>query len=530
MSLTVTCDCGKRLQVKDSLAGKRIRCPGCQELLTVPAPEDEEPAEEEPEPVKPKARSASKAPAKPVKPARRPEPEEGEEEEEPPPKKRGKARQEEEDEDEEEAPHARAKGKGQSKAKAKKASSPLPLVLAAGGGVLVLVGAVVAVVIFVNSQGDSKKAGPPPQADQGDQGGKKKGGGKTGGDGKDQLSGEVVKLDAEQLMLEYLENKKATVQKYRGKVLEVTGLLASPPRDPDMSGKLMGRFHANHPKGGQWLQVHFTLPLKDSDRVKGMIVGQVLKVRARLDTSEAVDPVLLDSQLVEVGNPYPVVATLTAEQLAKAFHADPDATNKKYRGRRVEITGVVDFPFSATHYAHVVVQGYAPDSANDYTPLNCKFSAAEEDRCLAFSRGQTIKIQGTFTHVGQGPELWECRLVEVGKDTAAVLTAAQLTKEFATAKEATAKKYHGQPLLLEGVVADIEMIGGFTFLLAGHDEAAETPLRVEVKFLDTVSKTVENRLAAVKKGQTIQVRGVGGLVVGDDMIHLNYATLQKSPK
>ena len=31
MPLIVACDCGKRVQVKESLAGKRIRCPECQE-------------------------------------------------------------------------------------------------------------------------------------------------------------------------------------------------------------------------------------------------------------------------------------------------------------------------------------------------------------------------------------------------------------------------------------------------------------------------------------------------------------------
>ncbi|MBI3099807.1 MAG: zinc ribbon domain-containing protein [Planctomycetes bacterium] len=37
MPIAVSCACGKKLNVKDALAGKAIRCPGCQKVLKVPA-------------------------------------------------------------------------------------------------------------------------------------------------------------------------------------------------------------------------------------------------------------------------------------------------------------------------------------------------------------------------------------------------------------------------------------------------------------------------------------------------------------
>ena len=58
MALAITCACGKRLQVKESLAGKRIRCPACQEPLTVPAADDADQTEPEPTPVKSSAKPA----------------------------------------------------------------------------------------------------------------------------------------------------------------------------------------------------------------------------------------------------------------------------------------------------------------------------------------------------------------------------------------------------------------------------------------------------------------------------------------
>jgi hypothetical protein len=37
MPMVVSCSCGKQLRVKDELAGKKVRCPGCQAILSVPA-------------------------------------------------------------------------------------------------------------------------------------------------------------------------------------------------------------------------------------------------------------------------------------------------------------------------------------------------------------------------------------------------------------------------------------------------------------------------------------------------------------
>lgn len=63
MSLSVTCsDCDKSLKVKDELAGKKIRCPGCSAVIAIPKPatdDDELPDEwDEPAPTKRKRRAA----------------------------------------------------------------------------------------------------------------------------------------------------------------------------------------------------------------------------------------------------------------------------------------------------------------------------------------------------------------------------------------------------------------------------------------------------------------------------------------
>src|SRR5438067_12590152 len=48
MPITVSCSCGKQLRAKDESAGKKIRCPGCGSVLSVPAAEEEILEEEAP--------------------------------------------------------------------------------------------------------------------------------------------------------------------------------------------------------------------------------------------------------------------------------------------------------------------------------------------------------------------------------------------------------------------------------------------------------------------------------------------------
>lgn len=76
MPISVTCTCGKKLSVKDELAGKRGKCPACGAMLSIPQPpkpaaipaEPEEwglaPLDDDPKPAKPATTSTKPAAAK----------------------------------------------------------------------------------------------------------------------------------------------------------------------------------------------------------------------------------------------------------------------------------------------------------------------------------------------------------------------------------------------------------------------------------------------------------------------------------
>lgn len=43
MPIALDCrSCGRELKLKDELAGKKVKCPECEKVLTVPGPDDEE--------------------------------------------------------------------------------------------------------------------------------------------------------------------------------------------------------------------------------------------------------------------------------------------------------------------------------------------------------------------------------------------------------------------------------------------------------------------------------------------------------
>ncbi len=41
MAISCKCPCGRTLRVKDDFAGRRVRCPNCSSILTIPEPETE---------------------------------------------------------------------------------------------------------------------------------------------------------------------------------------------------------------------------------------------------------------------------------------------------------------------------------------------------------------------------------------------------------------------------------------------------------------------------------------------------------
>jgi hypothetical protein len=181
MPIEFTCgDCDRPIRVKDELAGKRIKCPGCSEVLTVPE-EDAPPPQKKSAGLRASAGPASRRredddDAPPRRPTRGRK--DDDEDDDAPRPRRGKARDDDEDDDEEDRPRRGSglragaapsrgrraqdnedddedrprRGRGREedddeeddrprkKSKKKAGGSMLPLTLGIGGGVLALGG------------------------------------------------------------------------------------------------------------------------------------------------------------------------------------------------------------------------------------------------------------------------------------------------------------------------------------------------------------------------------------------------------
>ncbi len=509
MPLRVTCDCGKRLQVKDNLAGKRIRCPECQELLTVPAAEEPEEEELDEEPA-PKKKAPAKVTARaPAKPARRPEPE---------------------DDEEEEDERPRGKSKGKKGKKATQSSSNLVLLLGIGGAILVLAGGAVAVLLIMNKPGDPKKPAPQAANTDGkpdDRGKGTRDSGKT--DGKGNPDGKRPVNGGPEVAIELFDPKtRYDEQKFQGRDVPVAEV------------KVKYRFTKGTPQPGKWYL--FLVEMGSAAGFIAMLPGE--KLEAEGEVTKAIVIPKMDrisptfKFFVQQGNgktgPFRTISqevecpfqigggwqgpktspsggtrtdapVVSAAALAKEFLADKQAFAKKYNDKTVDITGTV-YGFDFGEAPSLGLMG-VEDANQNRTLVDCHFSAQQEKQVANLTAGQTVKVRGKFTNIG-ALEFDGCQLLETGPDPALTVSVAKLLQEFAADAAAVDKKYHRKQLLVEGVVIAVQPVegSGYRFKLAGASGQGKAAW-VEVEVSNNFSERQKKRYAAVAVGDTVRVRG-----------------------
>lgn len=212
----------------------------------------------------------------------------------------------------------------------------------------------------------------------------------------------------------------------------------------------------------------------------------------------------------------PVV--VDAATLIKDFRSNHEQVFEKYGGKRLEVEAVVyDEERPAAPGKPLVlklVQVDRPDSPL-IEPIVCQIEPDSEDYGKAFllSPGQKVTVQGRYEQaqpkggsVTFAPHLFQCGLAAVGPDPAVAVTAAELTKAFATDPTAAAAKYKEKPVVVEGVVAQLEHIAdkdlkldSYTVRLEGTGKDGK-PARVEIF-------NATSDVAGLKKGQTVKLKG-----------------------
>jgi hypothetical protein len=202
-------------------------------------------------------------------------------------------------------------------------------------------------------------------------------------------------------------------------------------------------------------------------------------------------------------------ATAAVATAADSWHAewkkDREAAAKKYKGKIVELSGVVDHP------------GDDPYCRVGYIWLKIKKDAfgvrcALDDPApwLKVGPGCTIKIKGVVPEFGLDGDLYPCVIVESSPNTCQEITATQLAKEFAADKKAAEEKYRDKCLIVEGELTGKEPSkideGRFIYLTLKVDGA------VGVKgYVANNSEELRKANDGLKAGQKLKVCGKAGL-------------------
>jgi hypothetical protein len=222
--------------------------------------------------------------------------------------------------------------------------------------------------------------------------------------------------------------------------------------------------------------------------------------------------------------------TVTAEQIGKDFLKDKEAAKKKYMDKVWVIDGVVEDGYSVRGEnvinPNVVLFGYKPPNDKDFNFINlqCFLTEAASEKIGGLTKGQKVKLKGkcrdTFSFLVQ---FGECEVLEAGPDPVIRVSAVDITKDFASDAKAAGSKYHGKPVLIEGVVAGKEDKMASIIVLEGFDEKAAKPVRVHAGIAGGNTEAFRK----VTKGQKIKIKGECSDTSDNKEVAVNYGVIQK---
>jgi hypothetical protein len=217
---------------------------------------------------------------------------------------------------------------------------------------------------------------------------------------------------------------------------------------------------------------------------------------------------------------------VTADQLADAFLTDENAAKAKYKDKWLIVDGLYEKAYERNVGGRSIgrklwFMEYKDPKKRGICTVGCDVDAGPWPKVEGLTKGQKVKIKAHFkTGDKQTVDLAQCELLEVGPDPTIVVTAAQLTKDYAAGKEAARGKYSDEkPVLVEGVVFETSAKDEPTIILEGFDEKAPKPVRVEAHFdkIDRAGLPPEK----VKKGDKVKIKGLAELYRGEGSVYLD---------
>jgi len=187
--------------------------------------------------------------------------------------------------------------------------------------------------------------------------------------------------------------------------------------------------------------------------------------------------------------------TLESVAFGEEFKQDEKKAVAKYKGRVVELTGVVKLMVVGQLFEPgLFLEGAKGDS------IGAECAMRDRKPWKKVLPGQTVTLRGKVPDTAFRAQLIECEVIGVKGDPPQTLSADTLGKEYAKDREATKKKYSEKFLILEGEVEKVEAKDSIALVFL--KTANETP-RV---FLHFTSRD-DPGVSQLKAGQKVKAVG-----------------------
>ncbi len=213
------------------------------------------------------------------------------------------------------------------------------------------------------------------------------------------------------------------------------------------------------------------------------------------------------------------VFKLSSRDFVGEFKKDGKAAHMKYKGKTVEVTGVLWAVGSDPVGDPVIFIESEPKKVEFMTAL-----MAERYPGKLMAPGQTVTVKGRVLPDFPRAHLLDAEVVKVEGEKAQAFTADTLQAEFAKGHDAAAKKHENKWVTLSGEIEKVELndVKAATVVLKTTGKGP----RVAARF-----SADERRNTAFKSGQKIEVIGqLSPLTVDEKEVGLFTAELIAAPK
>jgi hypothetical protein len=194
-------------------------------------------------------------------------------------------------------------------------------------------------------------------------------------------------------------------EKTIGSFLEVEGVVQD-PLVTDLSGLEAFLFlSASDREAGAVPLVRCVILPEQRSEAEALWRGQRVKIRGQCAGCPRSTVELIDCRVVESGEAVPVLA-VSAGQMIKAYHADAAAADQTYKGKAVEVEGVIAKLGTGGSFeeSYLTLKGDGPEQP-DPIRIFCRYVKGQRTQVESFQEGQHIKVKAECDGKGSSKDI-----------------------------------------------------------------------------------------------------------------------------